>query len=39
MAQILKVSKNVFDAKFYGAWYEKIFRSQNSDNWGLGSKN
>ena len=31
--------KNLFDAKFYGAWHEKIFRSQRSDIWGQGPKN
>ena len=32
-------NKSLFDAKFYEAWHEKIFRSQNWDIWGLGPKN
>ena len=32
-------SKGLFDAKFYGTWHEKIFRSRNPDVWGLGPKN
>ena len=26
-------NKSLFDSKFYGAWHEKIFRSQSSDIW------
>ena len=32
-------NKSLFDATFYGAWYENIFRSQNSNICGLGPKN
>ena len=32
-------NKSLFDAKFYGAWFEKIFRSQSFGYWGLGFKN
>ena len=32
-------NKSLFDAKCYGARHEKLFRSQNSDIWGLRPKN
>ena len=32
-------NKGLFDAKFYGTWLEKNFRTQSSDIWGLGPKN
>ena len=33
------LNKSLFEAKLYGAWHEKIYRSQNSDIWGLRPKN
>ena len=34
----MKIRAYMFEAKFYGASHEKIYRSQNSDIWGLGPK-
>ena len=38
MTQNLKIRAYIFEAKFYRASHEKIYRSQNSDIWVWGLK-